>query len=302
MSLLQSCSIIMSWFRLGFRGLSPYSFGILFHHLFLVPARVPCLPSLLASCSIITSWFRLGFRGSSPYSSCILFRVPGIVSLVFWHSVPSTCPGRGLCSIVIFWLLLGPGWGSGVCLPSFLSFLFSGMGHPMNSLLRMNVVETWFVAVWGLWWCNFFFENDQYIGTRNATNHVGLWARHFWAPTTSFWRIGGRKRSSTYIATVKQLLQQQRHHQPSHTWRNGGHPDTARKASRREDLRLPVVQNNKVILWGHGSDIFRHARFIARTTPKMSNSCCSEKEKKLGGIPNSSIRVWILIFDYVDLF
>ena len=30
------------------------------------------------------------------------------------------------------------------------------MGHPMNSLLGMNVVETWFVAVWGLCWCNIF--------------------------------------------------------------------------------------------------------------------------------------------------
>ena len=50
----------------------------------------------------------------------------------------------------------GSGSGSGACLPSFLSFLFSGMGCPMNSLLHMNVVETWFVAVWGLCWCNFF--------------------------------------------------------------------------------------------------------------------------------------------------
>ena len=48
----------------------------------------------------------------------------------------------------------GSGSGSGACLPSFLSFLFSGMGCPMNSLLHMNVVETWFVAVWGLCWCN----------------------------------------------------------------------------------------------------------------------------------------------------
>ena len=29
----------------------------------------------------------------------------------------------------------------------------------MTSLLRMNVVETWFVAVWGLCWCNFFLTN-----------------------------------------------------------------------------------------------------------------------------------------------
>ena len=27
----------------------------------------------------------------------------------------------------------------------------------MNCLLRMNVVETWFVAVWGLCWCNFLY-------------------------------------------------------------------------------------------------------------------------------------------------
>ena len=54
------CSIIISCFRLGFRGLSPYSFGILFHHHFLVPARVP-----------------------------------GLVSLLFWYPVPSSFPGSG---------------------------------------------------------------------------------------------------------------------------------------------------------------------------------------------------------------
>ena len=148
-----------------FRGLSPYSFGILFHHHFLVPARVPglvsllfilfhhhflapsssrkgcgaCLPSVVALCSIMTSSFLL-----------VPARVPGFVSLLFFPF-----SGRGLCSIVLFWLLLVPGSGSGACPPSFLSFLFSGMGHPMNSLLRKNVVETWFVAVWGLCWCNF---------------------------------------------------------------------------------------------------------------------------------------------------
>ena len=79
-------------------------------------------------------------------------RVPGLVSLDFFLFLSK---GRGWCSIVIFWLLLVPGSGSAACLPSFLSFLFSGMGHGMNSLLRMNVVETWFVAVWGLCWCNF---------------------------------------------------------------------------------------------------------------------------------------------------
>ena len=187
---LASCSIILSCFRLGFRGLSPYSFGILLDHPFLVLARVQglvsllfwhpvpssfpgsgwgsgaCLPTLLASCSILISWFRLascsiiisrfwlGFLGLSPYFSGALFhhpflvparvlglvaqtslelngvlnsfkkqfcstrlvpgilafcsiiisfvllvsgtgRVPGIVSLVFWHSVPSSFPGSG---------------------------------------------------------------------------------------------------------------------------------------------------------------------------------------------------------------
>ena len=105
-TLLASCSIILSWFRLGFGGLSPYSFGILFHHHFLVPARIPgfvsllfwhpvpssfpgscldsgaCLPTLLASCSII-SWFLLGFRGLSPYTLL------------------------ASCSIIISWFLLG---------------------------------------------------------------------------------------------------------------------------------------------------------------------------------------------------
>ena len=52
----------------------------------------------------------------------------------------------------------GSGLGFRGLSPFFLSFLFSGMGHPMNSLLRMNVVETWFVAVWGLCWCNFYYD------------------------------------------------------------------------------------------------------------------------------------------------
>ena len=125
---LVSCSIILSWLWLGFRGLSPYFFGILFHHHFRVLARVgsgaclpiflvscsiiiswfrlgfrACLRTLLASCSIIISWFRLGFRGLSPYFFGILFhhhfrllaRVPGLVSLLFWCPVPSSFPGSG---------------------------------------------------------------------------------------------------------------------------------------------------------------------------------------------------------------
>ena len=120
------CSIIISGFWLGFLGLSPHSFGILFHHPFLVPARVPglpCLPTLLESCSIILSWFRLGFRGLSPYPFGILFhhhflfpsRVPGLVSLLFWNPVLLSFPGSGAClptrlascSIILSWFRVG---------------------------------------------------------------------------------------------------------------------------------------------------------------------------------------------------
>ena len=95
-TLLASCSIIISWFR-PFRGLSPYSFGILFHHDFLVPARVPRLVSL--PCSIIMSWCRLGFRACPPtlfhHHVLVPARVSGLVSLLFWHPVPSSFPGSG---------------------------------------------------------------------------------------------------------------------------------------------------------------------------------------------------------------
>ena len=129
------CSIIISGFWLGFRGLSPYSFGILFHHHLLVPARVPAY-TLLASCFIIISCFRLGFRGLSPYPSGTLFhhpflvpaRVPGLVAQtalelngvlnsskkqfcstmifwfrVFWHSVPSSFPQSFWSLSLVFW-------------------------------------------------------------------------------------------------------------------------------------------------------------------------------------------------------
>ena len=42
---------------------------------------------------------------------------------------------------------------------SFVSFLRNGA--PNEVLLRMNVVETWFVAVWGLCWCNFLILSDM---------------------------------------------------------------------------------------------------------------------------------------------
>ena len=121
----------------------------------LVPGRFgACLPTLVAFCSMIASLFHLvpgiGFRGLSPYSSGILFhhhllvpfvpgRVPGLVSLVFWHSVPSSFPGsfwfririgyRGLSpqpfGILFqhhFLVPFGSGYRFGARLPSVLAF------------------------------------------------------------------------------------------------------------------------------------------------------------------------------------
>ena len=91
-----SSGVLSIWFRVGFRGLLPWSSGILFHG-FLDPTG-----------SIISSCFLL-----------VLGRVPGLVPLVSWHSVPSSSPGcfwfwvgfRGLsfCSIVVscFLVVLG---------------------------------------------------------------------------------------------------------------------------------------------------------------------------------------------------
>ena len=104
--------MIMSWFRLGFRGLSPYFFGILFHHPFLGFARVlGCVPTLLASCSIIISWFRLGFRGLCPYCSGTLFCHPCLVPARVSGPVAKTAvelngflnpSKKQLCSTMIF--------------------------------------------------------------------------------------------------------------------------------------------------------------------------------------------------------
>ena len=194
---MASCSIISSWFRLGFRGLSPYSFGILFHHHSLVPARVPGLvslrglspysfgilfyhhflvparvPGLVAQTSLKLNGVLNSFKKqifstrlvpgilafcSTIISSVLLVsgRVPGIVSLVFWHSVPSSCPGsiwfqEGLwglspwcCGIVFHHDFLLPSCsseGSGACFPTFLVFPFSGRG-------LCSIVIFWFLLV-----------------------------------------------------------------------------------------------------------------------------------------------------------
>ena len=122
------CSIMISGFWLGFRGLSPYSFGILFHNHFLVPARVPGLVSLLFWHPVPSSFPGILFHHpflvparvpglASLYSFGILFhhpflvpaRVPGLVSILFWHPVPSSflVPARvpGLVALYSFGIL-----------------------------------------------------------------------------------------------------------------------------------------------------------------------------------------------------
>ena len=125
-----------TWFRLGFRCLSPFFFrlaflrtGVLFHHGLLVPlgsgwGSGACLPSSLFFLSqergsvplwfAGSSWFRLGFRCLSPFFSLLSFLRKRVL---FHHDllVP-----------------LGSGWGSGACLPS---SLFFGSGAYLPSSL-----------------------------------------------------------------------------------------------------------------------------------------------------------------------
>ena len=119
-----------SWFRLGFRCLSPFfsllSFlrkGFLFHHDLLVPLGSgwgcgACLPSSLfflssgkGFCSIMIYWF-LPLRAGDPVLVSLLLPFFLRKGLLFHHD-----------------LLVPPssGWGSGACLPS-LFFLSSGQG------------------------------------------------------------------------------------------------------------------------------------------------------------------------------
>ena len=147
-------SSFLGW--LGFRGLSPYFSGILFHHHFLVPARVPGLVSLLFwhpvplrfrglspySFGIILSWFRLGFRGLSHYSFGILFHHPFLVRLgfrglspyfsgiLFHHPflVPARVPG--LASLYSFGILFHHPFLVPARVPGLVSLLF---WHPVPS-------------------------------------------------------------------------------------------------------------------------------------------------------------------------
>ena len=157
-----------TWFRLGFRCLSPFFFrlaflraGVLFHHGLPVPlgsgwGSGACLPSSLffgsgaylpSSLFFLSqergsvplwfagsSWFRLGFRCLSPFFSLLSFLRKRVL---FHHDllVP-----------------LGSGWGSGACLPS---SLFFGSGAYLPSSLFFffsgkgfcSIMICWFLLV-----------------------------------------------------------------------------------------------------------------------------------------------------------
>ena len=76
------CSIIISGFRVGFRGLSPYFFGIPFQYLFWFRVGFRGLsPYFFGIPFQYLFWFRVGFRGLSPYSFGIRFHH------LFWFRV-----------------------------------------------------------------------------------------------------------------------------------------------------------------------------------------------------------------------
>ena len=116
-----------SWFRLGFRCLSPFSLfflrkGLLFHHDLLVPPSSgwgsgACLPS---------SPFFFSGKGFCSIMDFLVHPASG------WGSgacLPSSrfvlFSGMGFCSFMDFLVPPASGWGSGACLPSSLFFLFS---------------------------------------------------------------------------------------------------------------------------------------------------------------------------------
>ena len=108
-----------SWFRLGFRCLSPF-FSLLwfrclspfFSLLTFFPQARGSVPSWFAGSSL----FRLGFQCLSPFFSLLWLRCfsPFFSLLSFF--------GKGFLFHHDLLILPGSGWGSGACLPSFSSF------------------------------------------------------------------------------------------------------------------------------------------------------------------------------------
>ena len=156
-----------SWFRLGFRCLSP----------FLLSSLVPVLVSLLLSSFFpqervsVPSWFAGSSwfqRACLPFFSLLSFLRKGFL---FHHGFPgSSCFGLGFRRLSPFSLF----FLSFFCVDSWMrrgvSFIASYVygwsdegvkqktGVPdstMNFELHMTMVETCVVAVWDLCWCNF---------------------------------------------------------------------------------------------------------------------------------------------------
>ena len=137
-----------SWFRLGFRCLSPFycllSFlrkGVLLHHDLLVPlgsgwgsgacphASLFFLSSGKRFCSIMICWFLPGPAGVPVLVSLLLSSlVPVLVSLPLSSYLFFLSSGQGFCSIMICWFLLVPAGVPVLVSPSSLFFLSSGKG------------------------------------------------------------------------------------------------------------------------------------------------------------------------------
>ena len=187
-----SCFAGTSWFRLGFRGLSPFfsllyflSTGVLFHHDLLVPLSSgwgsgACLPSSLFILSLGKGFcFIMDFLvplcsggGSGVFFPPFFCQEKGSVpALISWFLLLRAGVPMLVSLLLTFFFRKGvlflrgfPGsscFGLGFwCLSPFFSFLLSFLNRSvpdssMNFELHMTLVETCLVAVWGLCWCNF---------------------------------------------------------------------------------------------------------------------------------------------------
>ena len=133
---------------------------------------------------------------------------------------------------MIFLFLLVPGSSSGA---SFLSFLSSGMGRPMNSLLHMNVVETWFVAVWGLCWCNFVLLFYLFFFLRLSASNFVLPK----ACRLSVWTRGSGRLQARHRVIAD--YQNEVHHQPTSTRESNRTKTKRREITMRHHATLCIT-------------------------------------------------------------
>ena len=139
----------------------------------------------------------------------------------------------------------------------------------MNSLLRMNVVETWFVAVRGLCWCNFSgFEMLQALTLPNCNSNSNSTPQKILIESSSLWQ------------TFTNLMMNQREREFDHSWWQFELPDSLQseellfhcKKGRVPDSesRKPKAQgwtNRKPDFWW-----LRHCTFQIRVnmTPRVN--------------------------------